>query len=103
MYTNSTKPEASEEAQNTIWHRVPVRWTAKSKSICLGAPCQKARPSTLRVNMKAEHLNRSLEGTPVANQHEQLANLRLFLQNNVNAFLLKVVLQRTNEGLQCHF
>lgn len=39
-------------------------------SICLGAPCQRARPSTLRVNMTAEHLNRSLEGTPVADQQE---------------------------------
>lgn len=74
---NGTKPEASEEAQNTIWHHVPVRWTAKSMSICLGAPCQKARPSRLRVNMTAEHLNRSLEGTPVANQHEQFGKLEV--------------------------
>lgn len=91
QYMNGLKPAASEEPQNTIWHHVLVRWTAKAMSICLGAPCQKVRPSTVRVNMTAEHLNRSLEGTPVANQHEQLANLRLFLQNNVNAFLLKVV------------
>lgn len=98
-----TKPASYEEPLNAIWHQVLVRWTAKSMSICLGAPCQKARPSTLRVNMTAEHLNRSLEGIPVANQHERLANLRSFLQNNVNAFLLKLALQRTNEGLQCHF
>lgn len=72
-------------------------------SICLGAPYQKARPGTLRVNMTAERGNRPLEGTPVADQHEQLANLRLFLQSNLNVFLLKVVLQTNYEGLQCHF
>lgn len=98
-----TKPASYEEPQNAIWHHLLVRWTAKSMSICLGAPCQKRRPSTLRVNMTAEQLNRSLEGIPVANQHEQLANLRSFLQNNVNAFLLKLALQRIYEGLQCRF
>lgn len=46
--------------------------------ICLGAPFQKARPGTVRVNMTTEHEDRCLEGTPVADQHEQLANLRFF-------------------------
>lgn len=58
-------------------------------NMSLGAPHQKARPGTVRVNMTAEHMNRCLEGTP--DQHEQLANLRLFLQRNVNVLLLKVV------------
>lgn len=72
-------------------------------SICLGAPFQKVRPGTVRVNMTAEHGDRCLEGTPVADQHEQLANLRLFLQSNVKILLSKVLLQTTNEGLLCHF
>lgn len=72
-------------------------------SICLGAAFQKTRPGTVRVNMTAEHGDRCLESTPVADQHEQLANLMLFLQSNVKVFLLKVVLQTTNERLLCYF